>query len=70
VGPVTGRPLTEVLADYSEPPGRARPTHTPRRSVRIGEALWHAAQATAAERGETVTDVITRALRDYVTPTS
>jgi hypothetical protein len=45
-----------------------KPTHTPRRSIRIGEALWVAAQATAAGRGETVTDVITRALRDYTRP--
>lgn len=44
----------------------AKPTHTPRRSIRIGEALWHEAQAKAAERGETVTDVIVRALERYV----
>jgi hypothetical protein len=39
---------------------------TPARSVRVGEALWSAAKARAAERGETVTDVIVRALREYV----
>lgn len=42
------------------------PTHTPPRSVRIGEALWTAAKAKAEERGETVTDVLTRALERYV----
>lgn len=45
-----------------------KPTHTPPRSVRVDEALWEAAKARAAERGETVTDVIARALRRYVRP--
>ena len=44
----------------------ARPGHTPPRSVRVEEALWRAAQNKAAERGETITDVVVRALRDYV----
>ncbi len=39
---------------------------TPARSVRIPDEVWHAAQARAAERGETVTDVILRALKRYV----
>lgn len=43
----------------------AKPTHTPRRSVRIGAGLWLGAQQKAAERGETVTDVIVRALTEY-----
>jgi hypothetical protein len=43
-----------------------KPTHTPPRSVRIGVALWEAAKTRAAERGETVTDVLVRALREYV----
>jgi predicted DNA-binding ribbon-helix-helix protein len=42
------------------------PNHTPPRSVRIEEALWVAAKKKAEERGETVTDVITEALRRYV----
>ena len=42
-----------------------RETHTPPRSVRIGSELWDAAKAKAAERGETVTQVIARALREY-----
>jgi predicted HicB family RNase H-like nuclease len=44
----------------------ANPHHTPRRSVRVSEELWTAAQVKAAERGETVTDVIVRALKRYV----
>lgn len=43
----------------------AKPTHTPRRSIRISEALWVAAQQKAAANGETVTDVIIRALERY-----
>ena len=39
---------------------------TPARSVRIPDELWKAAQAIAATRGETVTDVITEALKRYV----
>jgi hypothetical protein len=38
---------------------------TPIRSVRIPDEEWRAAQARAAERGETVTDLIRRALRRY-----
>jgi len=37
----------------------------PNRAVRVPDDLWHAAKARAAERGETVTDVILRALRRY-----
>jgi hypothetical protein len=33
--------------------------------VRVGVPLWEAAKSKAAENGETVTDVIVRALRDY-----
>ena len=39
---------------------------TPPRSVRVPDDLWVAAMAAAHERGETVTDVIVRALRGYV----
>ena len=39
--------------------------HTPTRGVRVPDAEWHAAQAMAARKGETLTDVIRRALRDY-----
>ena len=43
-----------------------RETHTPPRSVRIPEPLWQEAKPKAAERGETVTDVIVKALERYV----
>lgn len=39
---------------------------TPARSVRVRAELWDAAKAKAEERGETVTDVIVRALERYV----
>ena len=39
---------------------------TPNRTVRVPDALWEAAQRVAADRDETVTDVIIRALERYV----
>lgn len=39
---------------------------TPARSIRVGVLLWEAAKAKAAERGESVTDVVIRALESYV----
>ena len=39
---------------------------TPQRTFRIPTDLYVAAKAKAAENGETVTDVIVRALRRYV----
>lgn len=39
---------------------------TPARAVRIEDGLWSAAQQAAADRGETVSDVIRRALQRYV----
>lgn len=39
---------------------------TPVRTVRIPDELWEALRIRADERGETVTDVILRALRLYV----
>lgn len=39
---------------------------TPVRSVRIPDELWDALRARADERGETVTDVVLRALRVYL----
>jgi len=38
----------------------------PARAVRVETELWQAAQAAAAARGETVSDVIRRALERYV----
>lgn len=39
---------------------------TPLRAVRISDDLWQAAQAKANEKGESVSDVIRRALERYV----
>jgi hypothetical protein len=39
---------------------------TPNRSVRVSEVLWSAAKAIATGRGETMTDVVVRALETYV----
>lgn len=41
-------------------------THTPLKSFRVSQELWDAAQVKAAERGETVSDIIRRALERYV----
>jgi NRPS condensation-like uncharacterized protein len=38
---------------------------TPARSVRVPEDLWQAAKDRAEQQGETVTDVILRALKRY-----
>jgi predicted HicB family RNase H-like nuclease len=38
---------------------------TPLRAVRIPDKVWSAAQAKAAQRGESVSDVIRRALERY-----
>lgn len=46
-------------------PNQPRPDN-PARSVRVPDDLWTAAKERAAERGETVTDVLLRALRRYV----
>jgi predicted HicB family RNase H-like nuclease len=39
---------------------------TPNRTVRVPDELWEAAKRRAADRDETVTDVIIRALTRYV----
>ena len=39
---------------------------TPLRNVRVADPLWLAAQTKAAEKGETLSDVLRRALERYV----
>ncbi len=46
-------------------PNQPGPTN-PARAVRVEDALWGAAKAKAAERGESVSEVIRRALVRYV----
>lgn len=41
-------------------------SHTPARNVRIADALWNDAKAAAKANGETISDVIRRALTNYV----
>ena len=43
----------------------SRKNHTPIRTMRVDEQTWTAAQAAAAARGESVSDVIRRALVRY-----
>ena len=46
-------------------PNKPRPEN-PARPVRVEDGLWEAAKAKAAERGETVSQVIRAALTRYV----
>lgn len=46
--------------------GVPKETHTPLKSFRVSQELWDAAQVKAAEKGETVSDVLRRALERYV----
>jgi predicted DNA binding CopG/RHH family protein len=39
---------------------------TPNRTIRVPEELWQAVKRKAADRGETVTEVILRALKRYL----
>lgn len=39
---------------------------TPQRTVRVPDDVWAAAKAKAEERGDTLSDVIRRALQRYV----
>lgn len=39
---------------------------TPRRTIRVPDALWGAAAAKAEERGESLSDVLRKALERYV----
>lgn len=54
------RPPTPALAWPSMPDG------TPLRNVRVPDDLWQAAMAKALERGESLSEVIRRALEKYV----
>lgn len=46
--------------------GRPRTGQTTPRAVRIPDALWDQALATARARGESVSDVVRESLREYV----
>ena len=42
------------------------PDGTPLRNVRVPDDLWHAAMSKAADEGETLSNVLRRALEEYV----
>ncbi len=42
------------------------PDGTPLRNVRVADDLWQAAMSKALDRGETLSEVIRRALEKYV----
>jgi hypothetical protein len=46
--------------------GRPATGKTPHRTIRIPDHVWKPAQEIAAGRGETITEVIERALRNYI----
>ena len=39
---------------------------TPHRSVRVPDEIWDEVRRKASDRGETITDVILRALKQYL----
>jgi len=45
---------------------KTNPNHTPPRSIRVPDELWKAAQDTALDRGETVSEAVNRFLARYV----
>ena len=56
----TVRPVDQIKR-----PGRPRTGVTPKRNIRVGQ-IWDDAARIAADRGETMTAVIERALQRYV----
>ena len=58
---------TQYDPDVGRPKKRPEDRYvTPPRSFRPPPELWDQAKTTAAANGETVTDVLNRALEDYV----
>lgn len=51
---------------YSYDMARPATGKTPHRSIRIPDGLWHAAQAKAKAEGRSITDVLIKALQNYV----
>jgi hypothetical protein len=54
-----------VYTHVTLPPMTSRQGTVPTRTVRVPDDIWQAAKERAAEQGETVTDVLLRALRAY-----
>lgn len=55
--------LHRLLAFGAVPPNKPK---TPTHSVRVPQELWDAVRAKAKRQGETITDVIIRALKRYL----
>jgi hypothetical protein len=57
-----------LLELQHQPSGGRQPeiAKTPLRAIRISDELWGAVAGAATENGETVSDVIRRALNEYV----
>lgn len=47
-------------------PGVPNKPATPKHGVRVPDELWQAVKRAAADRGETITDVVIRALKAYL----
>ena len=60
--PLTGCIGTSLKGGYVSPNQPKTPNHT----VRVDDELWRAAMRKAHDRGETLTDVIVRALKRYL----
>jgi hypothetical protein len=52
--------MTPTLATVPNQP------KTPQRTVRVPDKVWHDAKTTAETQGETLSDVIRRALEQYI----
>jgi predicted HicB family RNase H-like nuclease len=57
------------LAPARVSPSMPNAPKTPSRNVRVSNDLWHAAMSKALDRGESLSDVIRRALERYVSRT-
>lgn len=63
----TAPPMSQAAIGVCVTPMPNQPRATnPARAVRVEDELWEAAKAKAAERGESVSDVIRKALERYV----
>lgn len=45
---------------------KTNPNHTPPRSIRVPDELWHAAMNVASDRGESISEAVNRFLARYV----
>lgn len=60
------QPLTGVMTRGHTRVMTPMENHTPRRTVRVEDALWNSAQEMAAKNGDTVSDIVRVGLEHYV----